>query len=102
VECLLNMRNRYDVPLFFYPLRQPFSKRALARSGFTSGDYRQQGWLGAKTAELDVTHLVQDGHMWPNYYRHPEIACALVPWVYFNDGQLETQELPELPEVAPR
>jgi hypothetical protein len=35
--------------------------------------------------ELDVTPLVGLGHMWPNYYRHPQIACWIAPYLYFPD-----------------
>lgn len=86
VECLLNFRNRHDVALGAYPLRRPFSRAALARTGFTQDDVERLGWLSAKLAEADVTHLVGCGHIWPHYYSHPEIARAMVPYVYFPDA----------------
>jgi hypothetical protein len=83
VEWLLNLRNRRDLPLAAYPLRKPFSHRALARAGFTRRDVARLGWQRAKIAQIDVTPLIGTGHMWPNYYRRPEIAAAIVPFVYF-------------------
>jgi len=86
VECLLNLQNRRDLPLAAYPLRKPFSHRALARVGFTRGDFARLGWQSAKTRQIDVTQLVGTGHMWPNYYRRPEIASAIAPYIYFTDN----------------
>jgi hypothetical protein len=83
VECLLNLQNRKDVAMNAYPLRAPFSRRALGRTDFTPKDRAQIGWQGAKLATLDTTSLIGPGHMWPNYYQHPEIAWAMAPYVYF-------------------
>ena len=95
VECLLNLRNQMDVALAFYPLRKPFSHRALARAGFTRKDRCRQGWLNAKVAEMDVTAAVGPGHTWPNYYRNPSIACLIAPYLYFFDAYETVQKSPQ-------
>ena len=85
-ECLLNLRNRRDLPLAAYALRKPFSHRALARTGFTRRDVARLGRHSWKIAQVDVTRLVGTGHMWPNYYRRPEIAAAIAPYLYFPEN----------------
>ena len=81
-EYVLNLRNRRDLILAFYPLRKPFSHRALAQAGFTRSDRRRMGCWNHKIAELDVTHLIGRHHMWDHYYACPEIAQAIVPYLY--------------------
>ncbi len=85
VEGLLNLRNRMDIALFFYPLAVPFSRRALARSGFTRSDLYQLGWLATKISECDVTAWIGFGHQWVNYLRYPALAQLVAPYVYFSD-----------------
>ncbi|NOX56045.1 MAG: alpha/beta hydrolase [Planctomycetes bacterium] len=85
VEYLVNLQNHLDVVLGLYPLRKPFSRRALARSGFTTRDRHRLGWLAGKIAEFDVTNLVGLGHQWPNYNRHPYIAWIISPYLYYTD-----------------
>lgn len=85
VEAIVNLNNRFDLPLTLYPLRRPFSNRALARAGFTWRDRRQMGWQVAKIHEIDVSQLIGSGHMWPNYYEQPQIARAIVPFLFFAD-----------------
>jgi len=85
VEYLVNLQNHLDVVLGLYPLRKLFSRRALARAGFTWRDRRRMGWLAGKIAEYDVTTLVGLGHQWPNYNRHPYIAWLISPYLYYTD-----------------
>lgn len=87
VEALLNVRNESDLPLLFYPLRRPFSHRALARTGFTKKDRRKLGDALAKIAELDVTPQVGRRHLWQYYFQKPEIAAAISPYIFFTDRQ---------------
>jgi hypothetical protein len=82
-ECLLNLRNECDLALALYPLRRPFSSRALARSGFTSKDQRKLGDHVLQLSELDVTPIIGKGHSWPSYCRQPGIAAAVSPYVFF-------------------
>ena len=86
-ECLLNLRNECDFALALYPLRRPFSSRALARSGFTSKDQRKLGDRLMQVSELDVTSIIGKRHSWPNYCRQPGIAAAVSPYIYFEAAQ---------------
>ncbi len=82
-ECLLSLRNGCDLALSLYPLRRPFSSRALARSGFTRKDQRRLGEHVCQVSELDVNPLLHKHHSWPYYIRCSEIAAAISPYVYF-------------------
>jgi hypothetical protein len=84
-ECLLVLRNDHDIVLTFYPLRRPFSKRALGERGLSNRDVMRLGPLSSKVAVLDVTQLVQSGHMWQHYYSCPQIAGAIAPYVFYLD-----------------
>jgi len=77
LECVLNLRNRRDSALGFYPLSRPFAHRAVARSGFTRLDYYLLGANGAKLHDADVTTAVGASHYWPEYYNSP----AVISWV---------------------
>jgi hypothetical protein len=85
-ECLLYMRNDHDIVLTFYPLRRVFSRRALGEKGLSGRDRDRLGYLNAKVVQLDVTRVIQSGHMWNHYYTHPELAAAIEPYVYFDDA----------------
>ncbi len=95
-ECLLNLRNECDFALALYPLRKPFSSRALARTGFTSKDQRKLGDRLVQVSELDVAPVIGKGHSWPSYCRQPGIAAAVSPYVYFEAAQgiVQSAELP--------
>lgn len=82
-ECLINLRNEKDAALALFPLRRPFSSRALARSGFTSKDQRKLGEHSTQVAELDVTQVVGRSHGWPNYCKHFCISRAIAPYLFF-------------------
>ena len=86
-ESILNLRNRRDAALGIYPLRRPFSHRALARCGWTHVDRRRLGEFGDRLRELDVTKLIGRGHFWIHYHAHPEIARAIAPNLFFADLQ---------------
>ncbi|MFN0197136.1 MAG: hypothetical protein ACKVT0_10335 [Planctomycetaceae bacterium] len=86
IECLVNLINRRDIALAFYPLRAPFARRAVAVSGFTDTDWAKLGYTGSQVSEIDVTSLVGPHHMWPHYYNHPEIATAIHPVLHFDDS----------------
>lgn len=95
-ECLISLRNEQDPALAFFPLRRPFSSRALARSGFTNKDQRKLGEHWAQVAELDVTQVVGRGHGWPNYCEHFCISRAIAPYLFFEAAQ------PLMPVEAPQ
>jgi hypothetical protein len=99
-ECLLNFRNDHDIALQFYPWRRVFSRRALGERGLSRRDRYKLGPLGGKVAEIDVTDLVQHGHMWNNYYTRPELAAAMAPYV-FNDSATAAMAAPAPSAVFP-
>jgi hypothetical protein len=84
-ECLLNLRVRQDWALLLYPLRRPFSSRALGSAGFTPGDIRRLGPRGSQVKNYDISELIGYRHIWPEFYQHPSLADSLVPWIYFLD-----------------
>jgi hypothetical protein len=82
---VLNLRNRCDLALQFYPLTRPFSRPSLANIGFTDGDRERLGWLAVRAGEIDVTGLIGRHHNWPHYHDAPAIAAVIAPFVYFMD-----------------
>jgi hypothetical protein len=99
-ECLLVLRNDHDIVLTFYPLRKPFSKRALGERGLSHRDVCRLGPLSSKVAVLDVTRLVQTGHMLQHYYVCPQIAGAISPYVYYFDEGQPAMLVPPAPAVS--
>jgi hypothetical protein len=99
-ECLLVLRNDHDIVLTFYPLRKPFSKRALGERGLSHRDVCRLGPLSSKVAVLDVTRLVQTGHMLQHYYVCPQIAGAISPYVYYFDDGQPAMLVPPAPAVS--
>jgi hypothetical protein len=91
-EALLNLRNRGDFPLTFYPLRKPFGRSALAKSGFTNRDRWKLGNLNAKVRELDVTRLIGEQHNWHYYFQQTAISLAIAPYVHFTDDDARREE----------
>ena len=83
VEGILNLQNRKDLPLAFYPLTRPFAHRAMARTGATMRDRSKLGANAAKVADCDVTELLGHAHYWPEYYSKPSIMQTAVPYVYY-------------------
>ena len=96
-EALLNVYNSTDLALCLYPWRYPFSDPALGRAGFARESLRRIGPPAAKVAEMNVSHLLVHGHMWENYYAWPQIASAMVPWVYFADANPAVETVPPVP-----
>ncbi len=84
-EAVLNLRNRHDVPLLFYPTRRLCSHGSIAITGVTRGDRRQLGDQNCRIDDCDITHIVGLGHVWPHYYNQPDIACAIRHFVYFDE-----------------
>ena len=85
VEGVLNLRNHLDFPLLFYPLRRPFSRRAMAITGVTQRDRDEMCNWGSKIVDNDVSSLVGVGHIWAHYYNQPAIASAIRHYVYFDE-----------------
>jgi hypothetical protein len=84
-EGILNLRNRHDPALLFYPLHRPGAARPLARSGLTRGDQRELSGWSAKVLEIDVTASVGRTHWWVDYLHEPAIAQIISPYVFFTD-----------------
>lgn len=86
IDALMNLKNRTDLALGLYPLRQPFSNRALGEVGFSATDRYVQGPHRCKMVDVDVTPLLGVGHNWPLYLAAPQIATTIAPFVYYQDA----------------
>lgn len=82
-ECIVNLQNRKDLALAVYPLHRPFAGRALGRIGLLRRDTRKLGAETQKVTNLDVTEIEGHNHLWPGYFRSPEIAAAIAPVIYY-------------------
>ena len=85
-EAIVNLRNKYDFPLLFYPLRRPIAKRALAITGVTSRDRSKMGDWNEKIVDHDVSDRIGYGHLWRHYYNDPTIAANIRHYVYFDES----------------
>lgn len=85
-EGILNLMNRRDLALGFYPLHRPLTTTAAAaRSGFTDRDRARIGGLHEKIVDYDITPRVRRGHIWPHYYSDSGIAQVIAPYALFAD-----------------
>lgn len=84
-EALINLSNKTDFPLWFYPLRRPFAARALAITGIMDRDRAKIGEMSYKLVNCDVSDIIGYGHYWGHYYNRPEIACAIRNYVFFDE-----------------
>jgi hypothetical protein len=84
-ERVLLMRNSRDATLGIYPLRKGVGPRALGQHGLGQDDRFILGSLGAKVDELDAAEFAEWHHRFAAYHEHPELASAVVPYVYFQD-----------------
>ncbi len=90
-EGVLNLVNRRDLALGFYPLHRPLAtSAAAARAGFTRGDRQEIGAMSRKIIDFDITARVRAGHIWPHYYGDPDLARAISPYVFFVDPPATT------------
>ena len=101
-EGILNLVNRRDLALGFYPLHRPLATTAaIARSGLTAGDRLEIGHPSRKLVDYDVTARVRAGHIWPHYYEDRELARAIAPYVFFRSGEeapsTARSQSPEIP-----
>lgn len=95
-DALLNVYNSTDIALCFYPWRYPFSDPALGSASFGRNDLQALGPLVRKVADMDVSQLLIYGHTWENYYEWPQIAAAMVPWVYLVGADPRVPDAPPL------
>jgi hypothetical protein len=84
-ELIVNLQNRRDLALRFYPLHRPLTAPAAGRLGFPDVDRRRIGPLSQKLVDLDVTRFIRQGHIWPHYYSQPQLAQTIAPHVFFLD-----------------
>ncbi|MDZ4687930.1 MAG: hypothetical protein SH850_22895 [Planctomycetaceae bacterium] len=82
-ELILNLRNRRDIALRFYPLHRPLTAAAAGYAGFSAGDRQQIGPQSQKLVDLDITPFIRLGHIWPHYYAEPRLAQTIAPHVFF-------------------
>lgn len=95
LEGLMNLRNRRDWVLGFYPLRTIGASRALGRAGWTSRDYHRLGMQSYQLQELDVTCLIGKPHIWPAYYETPALAATIAPYIHFADEPVSLSSSPD-------
>jgi len=100
-ECIVNLRNRRDLALAFYPLHRVFAGRALARSGLTRRDTRLLGAESQKVINLDVTAIQGHNHLWPGYFQSPEIGAAIASVIYYPDVNQPLRTPAYAPSAAP-
>jgi hypothetical protein len=84
-ERVLLMKNASDATLGIYPMRIGRGERALGKCGLGPDDWLAIGPMGAKVSEFDVGRYTSWHHGFDNYHERPELATALIPYVYFQD-----------------
>lgn len=84
-QCLLNLENCLDPALKVYPLRRPFSSRALGASGFTRKDESRLGRNRYRIRTVDISEQFGMVHNWPEYIRRPWLARCIRNYVHFTD-----------------
>jgi len=97
-ERVLLMHNSRDATLGVYPMRKGVGPRALGRGGLGQGDRFALGTLGSKVVELNAADFAAWHHSFAAYHEHPELASAVVPYVYFQDDASPTTNPTQLPE----
>ncbi len=86
-DAILVLVNKDDWALSLYPFRRIFSNRALSKTGFTSRDKNELGYLTHKLYELDVTEQISRGHFLIKYVENRSIACSIAPFVNYVDRE---------------
>jgi hypothetical protein len=96
-EQVLLMRNSRDATLGVYPMRKGVGPRALGRNGLGQNDRFVLGSLGSKVVELDAADFADWHHAFAAYHEHPELASAIVPYVFFQDDAANAGGPPAAP-----
>jgi hypothetical protein len=95
---LLNLYNRKDESLLFYPaLFRSGQHRALGRIGLTNRDFDRLGPLAAKYEEHDIHDILGDEHSLLDATANPKIGRWIAPYVWSPDPG----PLPEQSESRP-
>jgi len=82
-ERVLLMRNSRDSTLAIYPMRKIMGERALGKDGLGQDDRFALGSLGPKVVELNAAEFADWHHSFADFHQRPELAKALLPFVYF-------------------
>lgn len=101
-EQVLLMRNSRDSTLALYPMRKGFGERAIGKGGLGRDDRFALGPLGTKVVELDAADFAEWHHSFADYHQHPELAAALLPYVFCQEqGMIVQPAQPGAPTSAP-
>ncbi|MBI3863277.1 MAG: alpha/beta hydrolase [Planctomycetia bacterium] len=84
-ERVLLMRNSRDSWLTMYPARKWSGERALGKDGLGQDDRLALGPLGAKVVELNSAEFTTWHHSFSDFHQRPELATAMLPYVYFQE-----------------
>jgi hypothetical protein len=101
-ERVLLTRNPRDATLAIYPLRKGIGERALGRYGLGRDDRFWLDSMGSKVDELDASSFARWHHAFADYHEWPELAAAIVPYVYFqDDAAVTTGPAINAPTISP-
>ncbi len=90
-ERVLLVRNSRDSTLAIYPMRKFMGERALGKDGLSQGDRLALGSLGPKVVELDAAEFADWHHSFADFHQHPELAQAVLPYVYFQEDAVSSR-----------
>lgn len=101
-EALLNLYNRRDEALQFYPfLFRSGHHHALGKVGLSNRDFARLGSLAARYAEQDVNDLLGREHSLLDAVANPQIARAMAYYLWTPDpGATAAVPEPEPPRPA--
>lgn len=101
-ERILLMRNSRDSTLAVYPYRKFGGEKAMGKDGLALQDRFQMDQLGHKIVELDAAQFAHGNHSFADYHQHPELAAAIVPFVYFRDDNGSAPPATAPPAISQR
>lgn len=85
-EAFLNLYNRRDEALLFYPwLKRSGHHKALGRVGLDNRDFRELGPLAARYEEHDLHDLLGNEHTLLDAVANPQIARWIAPYSWSPD-----------------
>lgn len=99
-ERVLLMRNSRDSTLAIYPMRKFMGERALGKDGLGQDDRFALGSLGPKVVELNAAEFADWHHAFADFHQRPELAKAMVPFVYFQDEGVSPVVVPAGPTIG--
>ena len=105
-ERVLLVRNSRDATLAIYPMRKLLGERALGKDGLGQDDRLALASLGPKVVELNAAEFADWHHSFADFHQRPELAAALLPYVYFQETALSPGGAPipatAAPSIAPQ